>query len=72
MAKLTHATGELDIQIEGMDVDRGQLIVLGTLGVWKARISVPPHEVGNLVRLVLAPRVLAFLLSLPLRSRRRE
>jgi hypothetical protein len=71
LAKVTHATGELEIMIEDLAVEDSNLVILGKLGVWRAKIAVPPPEVIMIMRLLFKPSVLAYVLSLPFRRRRR-
>ncbi len=64
MAKLIHATGELEVTIKDIALKEGQLVIQGKMGVWDANIFVPREEVGQLARLVvMRPSILLFLLK---------
>ena len=63
MAKLIHATGELEITIKDIALKEGQLVIQGKMGVWDANIFVLREEVGQLARLVMRPSILLFLLK---------
>jgi len=71
LAKLTHATGELEIRIEDLAVEGNDLVILGKLGVWKAKITVPPPEVTAIMRLLFKSSVVGYMFSLPFRRGKR-
>jgi hypothetical protein len=65
MAELVHPRGNLKMSIEGMDVDGQTMCVNGKMGVWTAQIRLSPREVIALFGLLLQPRVILYVLSLP-------
>jgi hypothetical protein len=65
MGELVHPRGNLEITIEGMGVDGQTMCVDGKMGVWTAQIRLAPREVVALFGLLLQPRVILYVLSLP-------
>lgn len=65
MARLVHPRGNLEMSIEGMEVDGQTMCVNGQMGVWTAQIRLSAREVAALLRLILQPRVIRYVVWLP-------
>jgi hypothetical protein len=65
--------GEFPITIEGFEIDDGDLVIVGKMGVWGARTYVSPRDFLRVMgKLFLSPAVLVFGLKAPFaRSRER-
>ena len=50
MARLVHPRGDLQMNIQGIDVKGNTLRINGQMGVWNAQILLSPEEVAALVR----------------------
>ena len=65
--------GEFPITIERFEVDDGNLVIVGKMGVWDARTYVSPRDFLRVMRkLILSPAVLSFGLRAPFATRRDE
>jgi hypothetical protein len=61
MGKLIHPSGDLTMDIEGIGVEGEELCITGQMGVWKAKILLPPNEVIALARLFISPQILRYM-----------
>ena len=63
--------GEFPITIERFEVEGGELVIVGKMGVWDARTHVGPRDFLSVMgKLVLSPAVLLFALKAPFAARR--
>lgn len=65
--KVKSPAGEFEITLEEADVEEGRVVVRGRMGVWDSKIYMEPHELAAFLVIMLKPKVLLFLLSLPFR-----
>jgi hypothetical protein len=70
MARLVHSRGDLEISIQGIDVEGNTLRINGVMGVWRAKILLSPEEVAAIVSFLFKPQVIHYILVLPWRRRR--
>jgi hypothetical protein len=65
--------GEFPITIERFEVDDGDLVIVGKMGVWDARTYVGPRDFLRVLgKLVLSPAVLLFGLKAPFTGLRKR
>jgi hypothetical protein len=65
--------GEFPITIERFEIDDGNLVIVGKMGVWDARTYVGPRDFLRVVRkLIFSPAVLMFSLKAPFAAGREE
>jgi hypothetical protein len=58
--------GEFPITIERFEVEKGDLVIVGRMGVWDARTYVPPRDFfAVLAKLIFSPSVLFYALRAP-------
>lgn len=58
--------GEFPITIERFEVEDGDLVIVGKMGVWDARTYVGPRDfLRVMAKLILSPAVLLFALRAP-------
>lgn len=58
--------GEFPITIERFQIEEGELVIVGRMGVWDARTYVPAGEFLRLLgKLLLSPAVMLFALRAP-------
>jgi hypothetical protein len=66
--------GEFPITIDGFEVEQGELVIVGRMGVWNARTHVGARDfLKVMAKLFLSPAVLLYALKAPilaLRERR--
>ncbi len=67
MARFVHPTGDLDISIKGIETENDQLVIIGKMGVWDAKIYLLPKELFQSLRLAIKPSVLGYICCLPFR-----
>jgi hypothetical protein len=60
--------GDFEISINGFEVEKGRLVMVGRMGVWDARTYITPREVLKVFGKLLRPGVLFFILRLPFLS----
>jgi hypothetical protein len=61
--------GEFPMTIERFDVENGELIIVGRMGVWDARTHIGPREFLSLLgKLLLSPTVLLYAVKAPFRA----
>ena len=70
MARLIHPLGDLPMSIQEIDIEGTSLRIWGKMGVWSAQILLSPGEVRDMVRFVLRPQVMRYMLLLPWRLQR--
>jgi hypothetical protein len=68
MAKMISQAGEMTVQLTEITPDGSNLIMIGQMGVWDSQIVVPPHEILAIMRLMLRPKVILFLVLAPFRA----
>jgi hypothetical protein len=58
--------GEFPITIDGFEIEKGELVIVGKMGVWEARTYVGAGEFLRLLgKLILSRAVLLFTLKAP-------
>ena len=71
MGRLVHARGDLQMNVNGIDICKEQLQILGQMGVWDAQILLEPEEVATLAKSMFKPRIIGYVITLPFTLRRR-
>ncbi len=69
MAKMISQAGEMAVTLKDVTCEADQLVLVGQLGVWDSRILVPPDEALSILRMMLRPAVLMFILKAPIHRR---
>lgn len=64
--KIVSMAGEFEIKISSFDVEKDQLVMVGVMGVWQARTYMSAREMIGLLLKSLTPKVLWFLVRVPL------
>ena len=57
--------GDFNVSIDKFEIEQGQLVMVGKMGVWEARTYLTPHDVLGFVGKLLSPSVLLYVLRLP-------
>ena len=57
--------GEFEVTISKFETENGQLVMVGSMGVWDARTYITAREVLRVVGKLLSPVVLLYLLKMP-------
>ena len=65
MARMISPAGEMEVKISDISRADNQLVVTGQIGVWDSKIYIPPEEVGQLIRLMLKPSFLLYVVTFP-------
>ncbi|MEE8346265.1 MAG: hypothetical protein V3S20_02840 [Dehalococcoidia bacterium] len=65
--KLISTIGMYDLTAEELSVEDEGLVIQGKMGIWEARGIFTPDDIRQITRLVLRPRILLYLLTLPFR-----
>jgi hypothetical protein len=65
--------GEFPITIERFEIEQGELVIVGRMGVWDARTHVPPRDfLAVLRKLFFSPAVLLYAVRAPFLALRRK
>lgn len=65
--------GEFPITIERFEIEQGDLVIVGRMGVWDARTHVPPSDfLSVLGKLLFSPSVIFYALRAPFLALRRK
>jgi len=65
MGRLVHPRGDLQMSIEGIDVESNTLRINGRMGVWTAQILLSPEEVAAMARSLFKPQLIRYMVLLP-------
>ena len=65
MARMISPAGEMEVKISDISRADNQLVVTGQIGVWDSKMYIPPEEVGQLIRLMLNPSFLLYVVTFP-------
>ena len=65
--KLVSPMGMYDLTAEELSVEEDGLVLRGKMGVWEARTTFTRQDLRQIVKLVLRPGVLRYLLTVPFR-----
>lgn len=65
MAKMISQAGEMTVALKEVTCEDDNLLLVGQMGVWDSRILVSPDEALTIMRLMLRPRILAFMVKAP-------
>ena len=65
MARLVHPRGDLQMSIQGIDVEGNTLRINGQMGVWSAQILLSSEEVAALVRSLFKSQIIRYMVLLP-------
>lgn len=57
--------GEFEVDISRFEMENGQLVIVGKMGVWDARTYVTAREALSVMRKLLSPVVIFFFLRMP-------
>ena len=70
---ISSPAGDFPITIERFEVDNGELVIVGRMGVWDARTHVSAKDfLSVLCKLFLSPAVLLYALKAPFLAVRRK
>ncbi|MGE3147473.1 MAG: hypothetical protein AB7K04_00205 [Pseudorhodoplanes sp.] len=65
--------GEFPITIERFEINQGDLVIIGRMGVWDARTHVPPRDfLSVLGKMFFSPAVLLYALRAPFMALRQK
>ena len=65
MARMETSAGEMEVKLEQLGVNKEHLFISGQIGVWEAQIYFERGEVIDLVKRMLRPEVVKYILTLP-------
>jgi hypothetical protein len=65
MARMVSPAGDMEVTFLQVDGLKNQIVVVSKFGVWDSKIYLSPGEVAHIIRLMLKPSVLLFLLRFP-------
>lgn len=57
--------GDFDISIKGFEVEKGRLVMVGTMGVWDAKTYITPRELVSILGKLLRLDVLLYVFRVP-------
>ncbi len=57
--------GDFDISVAGFEIEDGQLVMIGTMGVWDARTYVTARDLLGVVGKLLRFSVIFYLIRVP-------
>lgn len=66
MAKIVSSAGEMEMSLLSIKVEGKNIMMKGKMGVWDAKITIPPEETLRVVRMMLKPSLILYLFKLPL------
>lgn len=61
--------GEMAVTLKDVTSEGNELVIVGQMGVWDSRIVVSADEALSILRLMLRPSVILFILKAPFRKR---
>jgi hypothetical protein len=65
MAQMVSPAGDMEVTFLRVDGLRDQIVVVSKFGVWDSKIYLSVGEVAHIIKLMLKPSVLVFLLMFP-------
>jgi len=65
MAQMVSPAGDMEVTFLRVDGLKNQIVVVSKFGVWDSKIFLSPGEVAHILRLMLKPSVLWFVLMFP-------
>jgi hypothetical protein len=65
MARMVSPAGDMEVTFLRVDGLKNQIVVVSKFGVWDSKIYLSPDEIAHIIRLMLKPSVLLFLLIFP-------
>lgn len=65
MAQMVSPAGDMEVTFLRVDGLKKQIVVVSKFGVWDSKIYFSPGEVAHMIRLMLKPSVVLFLLIFP-------
>lgn len=69
MAKMISQAGEMAVTLKDVISEGNELVIVGQMGVWDSRIVVPADEALSILRLMLRPSVILFMLKAPFQKK---
>ncbi len=57
--------GDFEVTISNFETENGQLVMVGKMGVWNARTYITAREALGVMRKLLSPVVIFFVLRIP-------
>lgn len=63
--KVISGAGEFEMEIKGVTVRDGNLVLLGTMGIWDSETIISPQEYMRMIRLGTNLKVIMFFLTMP-------
>lgn len=72
MAKMISQAGEMSVALKDVTRDGSNLVLIGQMGVWDSQIIVSPQEIVAIMRLMLSPKIILFLILAPFRALRQS
>jgi hypothetical protein len=65
MAQMVSPAGDMEVTFLRVDGLRNKIVVVSKFGVWDSKIYLSPDELAHIIRLMLKPSVILFLLIFP-------
>jgi hypothetical protein len=65
MARMVSPAGDMEVTFLRVDGLKNQMVVVSKFGVWDSKIYFSPGEIAHIIRLMLKPSVVLFLLIFP-------
>lgn len=65
MARMVSPAGDMEVTFLRVDGLKNQMVVVSKFGVWDSKIYLSPGEIAHIIRLMLKPSVVLFLLIFP-------
>ena len=65
MARMVSPAGDMEITFLRVDGTKNQIVVVSKFGVWDSQIFLSAGEIAHILRLMLKPSVILFLVMFP-------
>ena len=65
MGRMISPAGEVEFAVAGLSHEGNSLTITGQMGIWDATIYMEPKEVLYMARLMISPKFLRYLITLP-------
>jgi len=66
MAKIVSSAGEMEMSLVSIGLEGNDIVIKGKMGVWDAKVSIPPEEALKTVSMMLNLSLILYIFKLPL------
>jgi len=65
VAVMKSPAGDMEVQFKSVGTDGSHMVMEGKFGVWDSQILLGPAETKKLIRMVLKPSIIFYVIKLP-------